>query len=133
MRTLDNGIVYPLTFGSHDANEYLTVFTVKIYSTDNSSVRLTITCYDMDGKIHWRLHNHNEISMMRGFAVDYNSNVCVAGEKSGRIAIISYDGKVLKPFQPEGINCPRKMFYDKRTNKLLICEQNGDAGMYSVC
>ncbi|XP_052064422.1 uncharacterized protein LOC127704424 [Mytilus californianus] len=130
MRSLDTGNVYPLKFGSYTSNEYVTVFKNKIYSTDSSSDM--VTCYDMKGKVHWRWQNRDEIKKMRGVAVDNNSNVYVAGVNSGRIAIISPDGKVFKSFKPEGIKMPRTLFYDKRTNKLLICEQNGDGGMYSV-
>lgn len=40
---------------------------------------------------------------MRGVAVDNNSNVYVAGVKSGRIMSISPDGKTFKSFYPEGL------------------------------
>ncbi|XP_063400090.1 tripartite motif-containing protein 2-like [Mytilus trossulus] len=130
MISLDTGNICSLKSGSHASDEYVTVFKNKIYSTDSSSD--TVTCYDMDGKIHWKWQNHDEIKSMRGVAVDNNSNVYVAGVQSGRIAIISPDGKVFKSFKPEGIEKPRAIYYDKKTNKLLISENCGNAGLYSV-
>ncbi|CAG2188335.1 unnamed protein product [Mytilus edulis] len=50
MRSLDTGNVYPFKFGSFTSNEYVTVFKNKIYSTDSSSD--TVTCFDMEGKVH---------------------------------------------------------------------------------
>ncbi|CAC5383527.1 unnamed protein product [Mytilus coruscus] len=129
MRSLDTGKVHTLKFASHDPWEH-TLFKNKIYITDNNSD--TVICYDMDGKVHWRWKNFDEIKYIGGVAVDNNSNVYIAGVKSGRIVIISPDGKTSKSFIPEGIKWPRAIYYDKMTNKLLICENNGDAGIYSV-
>ncbi|CAG2226924.1 unnamed protein product [Mytilus edulis] len=130
MRSLDTGNVCPLKFGSYAPDEYVTVFKSKIYSTDSLSD--TVTCYDMEGKIHWRWQNQDEIRKMRGVAVDNKSNVCVAGVDSGRIAIISPDGKHFKSFKPEGIEEPRTIFFDRRTNTFLLCDENEDAGIFSV-
>lgn len=86
----------------------------------------------MEGKVHLSWQNQDEITQMRGVVVDNNSNVYAAGVTSGRNAIISSAGKVFKYFKPEGIEKPRAIYFDRMTNKLLICETCGDAGLYSV-
>ncbi|XP_063410162.1 uncharacterized protein LOC134693337 [Mytilus trossulus] len=82
---------------------------------------------DLQGAIFWEFRMEN-LAGLHGVTVDRHDNVYVAGEWSNNVVAISPDGTKCRVILTtlKGIDSPRGIYFDKKENRLLVSNCNGD-------
>ncbi|CAG2249884.1 unnamed protein product [Mytilus edulis] len=111
---------------------YVSVLDNKIYYTDDNDN--SVVCCDNKGSRHWTFKNDSVLRLPRGFTVDNDNNVFVAGERSSNVVIISNDGKQHKEIltEEDGLREPSAIFFDKQKRELLVANSTQIAFLYRV-
>ncbi|XP_071160464.1 uncharacterized protein [Mytilus edulis] len=109
----------------------IVAFKDRIYYTDY--VNDTVHCCSMTGEEIW-VFSDKYLRSPRGMSVDNIQNVFVAGLVSKNLLIIQNDGKVSKILlsEPDGLDRPIPVCYNKNKKILFVCSDNGDATFYNI-
>ncbi|XP_052065979.1 uncharacterized protein LOC127705675 isoform X2 [Mytilus californianus] len=111
---------------------YVSTFANKLYHTNPD--KNTVTCYDLQGKIHWIFQNESVLQTPQGIAVDNDGNLYVVGRKSNNVIIISTDGQRHRQLlsRNDGLSNPRSIHISRERNVLLVVNNKDKAFLYSV-
>jgi hypothetical protein len=90
----------------------------------------TVARCDMNGKEIWRFQDTSVLRSPRGVVVNNEGFVCVAGEQSRNIVVISPDGN--SPKEVYHISSPTAMCYDKNGDALLVCHGKNKASWFQI-
>ena len=110
-----------------DLFSYISCDGHKLFYTSDTEI---VSCCDMNGKLIWSFKDTSRLRSPRGVVVDYQGFVFVAGETSGNIVVISPDGNSSKEVYQ--IQSPRAMCYDKKENKILVCNIDNKAFCFQI-
>ncbi|XP_052064015.1 uncharacterized protein LOC127704156 [Mytilus californianus] len=110
---------------------YLATFGDKLYHT--VSTISSVTCYDLQGSIHWIFENESILRSPYGISVDNDGNVYVVGKESNNVVVISPDGQQYKEIlnARDGLLDTQSLHYDRSTNQLLVANKKDKAMLFS--
>ncbi|XP_052073659.1 protein wech-like [Mytilus californianus] len=127
---LDNNAVTQLVKGPLSLYSSIAIWSNNLNFINNDSV----TCNDLQGGIQWKFEKKGILQTARGITVDNYGRVYVSDKESNSIVVISPDGKETRLLLAtiNGLRKPTAVFFDQRSNKLLIANQGNDAFLYDV-
>lgn len=125
----NNDSLIKLDIGSKTYDAYVAEHEGKIYCTD--TLCPSIQCYNVDRTLAWEFKNKS-LHEPRGIAVDKTGVVYVGNQGRGNIIVISPDGGKHKTIKIDNISNPRTLSFNKARTRLLICNMNGQAGIFKV-
>ncbi|VDI11107.1 Hypothetical predicted protein [Mytilus galloprovincialis] len=99
------------------------------------SVTPSINCLDLDGKLIWEFNDdEGEISNPFSMALDGVGNVYVCDVYAHIVVVISPDGKHYRKLlsEADGMQSPIRVMWDKRSDFLLVCNENGEIIFYDI-
>lgn len=128
---LENGIITKLEIGNKVQDAYVAVHVGKIYCTNSRFGFQSVQCYNANKTLAWEFRNKS-LCGPRGIAVDKTGIVYVGNQDGGNVILISLDGSEHKTIKIDSIHQPRTLRFNKAKTRLLICGQNGSAGIFAV-
>ncbi|CAC5425055.1 unnamed protein product [Mytilus coruscus] len=110
---------------------YVETFQDLIYYTNTNTD--DVTCCDMKGTVKWKFAFQNMTMIPLGITIDNTGNVYVT-TGNNNVIVISPDGKRYKELlsSRDGLRNPIALYFDRRTNKLLVSNRSGDAVIYDI-
>jgi outer membrane protein assembly factor BamB len=94
----------------------------------------TIYCYTLTGQDIWTFKDENVIRSPRGIALDKHRNVYVAGYETNNVVVLSPDGKICREIltQSDGLDKPWSLRINIDRNEFLVCNESGQAFLFSL-
>ncbi|CAC5389182.1 unnamed protein product [Mytilus coruscus] len=99
------------------------------------SVVPSINCLDLDGKLIWEFNdNDGKFTQPFSMAFDGNGNVYVSDVINHIVVVISPNGKHNRKLLSEvdGMQSPIGVMWDKQSDCLLVCNENGEIFFYDI-
>ncbi|XP_071146852.1 uncharacterized protein [Mytilus edulis] len=94
----------------------------------------SIYCCSLDGKLMWKF-KMDEFQDLSRVTTDNEGNVYVTNKRTHTVIVVSDDGSNHRELltESDGLNKPRGIYYDKKENILLVCNNfNGNAFSFDV-
>lgn len=111
---------------------YLAISGQKMYFTNKN--KHTVTCCDLEGKVHWQIQDQTVLSFPLGVTVDGTGSLYVAGWKSNNVVRISPDGTSITQVLSHinGVDSPQALYYNVSTGQLIVANQSRSASIFNV-
>ncbi|XP_071121818.1 uncharacterized protein [Mytilus edulis] len=131
MISLRDELVKNIVYADISPFAYVETFQDLIYYTNTNTD--DVTCCDMKGTVKWTFTFHNMTMIPLGITIDNTGNVYIT-TGNNNVIVISPDGKRYKELLSlrDGLRNPIALYFDRRTNKLLVSNRSGDAVIYHI-
>ncbi|VDI42734.1 Hypothetical predicted protein [Mytilus galloprovincialis] len=131
MISLRDELVKNIVYAEISPFAYVETFQDLIYYTNTKTD--DVTCCDMKGIVKWRFKFENVDLIPYGITIDNTGNVYVT-TGSNNVIVISPDGKRYKELlsSRDGLRNPIALYYDRKTNTLLVSNRSKDAVVYDI-
>ncbi|XP_052065248.1 uncharacterized protein LOC127705039 [Mytilus californianus] len=131
MISLRNELVKNIVYADISTFAYVETFQDLIYYTNTNTD--DVTCCDMKGTVKWKFAFQNMTMIPLGITIDNTGNVYVT-TGNNNVIVISPDGKRYKELlsSRDDLRNPIALYFDRRTNKLLVSNRSRDAVIYDI-